>query len=93
MKISNRGIAMHSNLQMESIVIFVAEGFSFEEMKVLQGVSVLTSVLVWEWQYKDILSDLDDQGLERLIGRLAKVLVRTERMCRHYRVSLVENVR
>ena len=35
----------------ESIVNFVAEWFFLEEMKVLQGVSVLTSVWAREWQY------------------------------------------
>ena len=39
----------------------VAERFSFEEMRALQGVRVLTSVWAREWQYKDFLSDLDDQ--------------------------------
>ena len=37
---------------------FVAEWFSLEQMKVLQGVSVLTSVWAREWQYKDILNDI-----------------------------------
>ena len=43
------------NTQMESIMNFVAERFSLEEMKVLQGVSVVTSVWARECQYKDIL--------------------------------------
>ena len=29
-------------------------------MKVLQGVSLLMSVCVREWQYKDIVKDIDD---------------------------------
>ena len=29
------------------------------EMKVLHGVSVLTSVRAREWQYEDILNDID----------------------------------
>ena len=40
---------------------FWAEWFSLDEMKVLQGVSMLTSVWAREWQYKDILTDFDDQ--------------------------------
>ena len=48
---------------------FVVDWFSLEEMKVLQGVSVLTSVWAREWQYKDILNDID----------LAKILVRGNR--------------
>ena len=39
----------------------MAEWFSLEEMKMLQGVSVLTSVWAREWQYKDILIDFYDQ--------------------------------
>ena len=42
---------------MERIMHFVAEWFSFEEMKV-QGVSVLTSVWAREWQYKDDIDGL-----------------------------------
>ena len=45
---------------MESIMNFVAEWFSLGEMKVLQGVSVLMSVRVNEWQYKDISNDIHD---------------------------------
>ena len=52
---------MYSNPQMERFVNFVGEWFSLEEMKVLQCVSVLTSVWAREWQYKDILIDFDDQ--------------------------------
>ena len=40
---------------------FVAEWFSFKEMKALQGVCVLTSVWAREWQYRDFLTDLDDK--------------------------------
>ena len=32
-----------------------------EEMKAQQGVCMLTSVWAREWQYKELLSDLDDQ--------------------------------
>ena len=46
---------------MESIVNFVAEWVSFQEMKALQGVPVLTSVGAREWQYEDILIDFDDK--------------------------------
>ena len=45
---------------------FVAEWFSLGEMKALQGVSVLMSVRVNEWQYKDILNDVDDLTWEDL---------------------------
>ena len=47
--------------KMEGIMTLVAEWFFIEEMKALQGVCVLTSVWAREWQYKDLLSDLDDQ--------------------------------
>ena len=39
---------------------FVAEWFSHGEMKVLQGVSLLMSVCVREWQYKNIVKDTED---------------------------------
>ena len=39
----------------------VADWFSLEEIKAPQGVCMLTSVWAREWQYKDFLSDLDDQ--------------------------------
>ena len=39
---------------------FAAEWFSHGKMKVLQGVSLLMSVWVREWQYQDILNDIDD---------------------------------
>ena len=47
--------------KMEGIMSLVAEWFSLEEMKVLQGVCMLTSVWAREWQYKDFFTDLDDQ--------------------------------
>ena len=46
---------------MESITTLVAEWLSFKEMKALQGVCVLTSVWAREWQFEDILSNVDDQ--------------------------------
>ena len=46
---------------MEDILTLVAEWFSDEEMKVLQGVCVLTSVWTREWQYRDLLIDIDHQ--------------------------------
>ena len=52
--------ALYSNPQMESTMNIVAECFSFEETTMLQGVSVLLSVSAKEWQYQDILIDLDD---------------------------------
>ena len=39
---------------------FLAEWSSLEEMNVLQGLSLLMSVCVREWQYKEILNDIDD---------------------------------
>ena len=45
---------------------FVAGWFSLGEMMVPQGVSVLMSVRVKEWQYKDILNDIDDVMWEDL---------------------------
>ena len=51
---------------------FVAEWFSLEEVKVLQGVSVLTSVWAREWQYKDILHDIDGLMWEGLSEDLQK---------------------
>ena len=64
---------LRSNTQIERIVNLVAGWFSLEEMKVLQGVSVLTTC-VWarEWQYKDILNDTDGLAWGRPIGRWAK---------------------
>ena len=59
-------VALRSNPQVESIMNFVAEWFSVGEMKVLQGVSVLMSVRVKEWQYKDILNDIDNLVWEDL---------------------------
>ena len=58
-KTTRNQVALRSNPQMESIMSFVAERVSFEEMKVLQGVSVMTSVWARGWQYKDILNDID----------------------------------
>ena len=46
---------------MEGTVTHVAEWFSLEEMKALQGACVLTSVWAREWHYKDFRTDLDDQ--------------------------------
>ena len=51
---------------MERIMNFVAEWLSLEEMNVLQGVSVLTSVWARAWQYKDILNDIDGLMCEDL---------------------------
>ena len=47
--------------KMEGIMTLVAEWFFLEEMKALEGVCMLTSVQAREWQYKELLSDLDDQ--------------------------------
>ena len=48
---TRRFFALRSNSQMESVMNSVAEWFSLEEVKVLQGVSVLTSVWAREWQH------------------------------------------
>ena len=59
------------------VPLLVAEWFSFEEMKVLQGVSVLTtSVWAKEWQYKDILNDIDGLVWEDLSEDSQKIPVR-----------------
>ena len=47
--------------KMKGTKTLLAEWFSLEEMKALQGVCMLTSVWAREWQSKDFLSDLDDQ--------------------------------
>ena len=47
--------------KMEGTMTLVAEWFSLEEMKALEGVCMLTSVQAREWQHKELLSDLDDQ--------------------------------
>ena len=39
----------------------IAEWFSLGEMMVLQGVSLLVSVNLREWQYKDSLDEIGDQ--------------------------------
>ena len=46
---------------MEGTMTLVADWFSLEEMKALQGACVLTSLWARKWQYKDFLTDLDDQ--------------------------------
>ena len=46
---------------MEGIMTLVAEWLSGEEMKAIQGVCALMSVWAREWQFKDFLTDLDDQ--------------------------------
>ena len=51
---------------------FVAEWFSHGKMKVLQGVSLLMSVCVREWQYKNIVKDTDDLMWEDLSEDWAK---------------------
>ena len=63
---------------MEGTVTLVAEWVSCEEMKALQGVCVLTSVCAREWQYKDFLSDLDDQVWRDLSDEWQKYLSEKE---------------
>ena len=46
---------------MESIVTLVSEWFSHGEMIKLQGVSVLMSVNLKEWQCKDVVDENDNQ--------------------------------
>ena len=48
------------------IVILAAEWFTAGEMVVLQCVSMPISVYVKEWQYKDILNDVDNLAWEDL---------------------------
>ena len=67
-------VAVHLNPQMERFMSFVAEWFYIEEMKVLQGVSVLTSVWARERQYKDILNDIDGLMWEDLSDDWQKYL-------------------
>ena len=57
---------------------FVAEWFSLEETKALQGVCVLTSVWAREWQYKDILTEFDDQVRKDLSEEWQKFLSEKE---------------
>ena len=71
-------VCLCSNPQMERIMNFLAEWFSFEEMQVLQGVSVLTSVWAREWQYNDILNDIDGLTWEGLSEYLRKYLSEAE---------------
>ena len=52
-------IALRSKPQMESMMSFEAEWVILEVMKVLKVVCVLTSVWTREWQYEDILNDID----------------------------------
>ena len=56
----------------------VAEWLSLEDMKALQGACVLTSVWVREWQYKDLLTDLDDQVWKELSEEWRKYLSEKE---------------
>ena len=70
---------------MEGIMTLVAEWFSLEEMKALQGACVLTSLWAREWQYKDFLTDLDDQVSRDLSEKLAKST------CQKKKVPPVEN--
>ena len=46
---------------MESMVILVAEWLSQREMIMLRSVSVLMSVNLKEWQYKDFVDEDDNQ--------------------------------
>ena len=46
------------------MMTLVAEWFSLGEMMVLQDVSVLMSFCVREWQYEDILNDIDNLAWE-----------------------------
>ena len=57
-KTTRNQVVLRAKPQMESILSFVAKWVSLEEMKVLQGVSVLTSVWAGERQYKEILNDI-----------------------------------
>ena len=77
MKIRNR----HSSAvksQMEGIMNFVAEWFSREELKALQGVCVLTSVWARERQYRDILINFDGQVWKDVSDEWQKYLLEKE---------------
>ena len=50
---------LQSNQSMEGVVNLVAEWFSHGEMVKLQGVSVLISVVLREWQCKDTLDEIE----------------------------------
>ena len=56
----------------------MAEWVSLEEMKALQGVCMLTSVWAREGQYKELLSDLDDQVWRDLSDDWQKYLLEKE---------------
>ena len=89
MKINNR----HSSVlksQMESILHFVAECVSLEEMKALQGVCMLTSMWAGERQYEGLLSDLDDQVWRDLSDDLQKYLSKKRRKHRPANQSCVQ---
>ena len=77
---------------MESIVNFVAESVSLEEMKVLQGVSLLTSVWATEWQHRDNLGDIDGLMWEDLSEDWQKYLSRGTRADKPNRCATVITV-
>ena len=64
---------------MEGVMTLVAEWFSFEEMRALPGVCVLTSVWARDWEYKDPLSDLDDQVWRDLLDDWQKCISQKRR--------------
>ena len=64
--------------QMEGIMSFLAEWSSLEEMNALQGVCVLTSVWAREWQYKDVLTEFDDQVWKDVSDKWQKYLSEIE---------------
>ena len=66
---------------MEGTMTLVAEWFSLEEMKALQGDCVLTSVWAREWLYKDFLTDLDDQVWRDLSEDWQMYVSETEEEC------------
>ena len=63
---------------MEGTMTLVAECYSLDEMKALQGVCMLTSVWARVAQYKELLSDLDDQVWRDLSGDKPKYLSEKE---------------
>ena len=63
---------LQSNPPMGGAVTLAAEWFSHGEMFKLQGVSVLMSITLWEWQYKDTLDEIEDRCVGQLGPRVGR---------------------
>ena len=77
MQISSRWSHMLKG-RVESMMTLVAERSSLEEMKTLRRVCMLSSVWAKEWQYKELLSDLDDQVWRELTDDWQKFVCEKE---------------